>query len=115
MKSYKDARDKRPTGGFVPLPHIEKYPEIKSKQAYAMFTDEKIAEFVAKGEPLDVAIRKAGDAVAKEWGLGKGGIRSTSRRSAAHPSQTDDDDGSADYPATIASMLDARAGRRGTD
>jgi F0F1-type ATP synthase membrane subunit b/b' len=50
---------------------FEDYPEIKSKKAFALITDEYINAFVANGDAIGDAIRKAGEAIGEEYGFGK--------------------------------------------
>jgi hypothetical protein len=84
---------------------FETYPEIKEKRAYALMADEKVAEFVAKGDDLATAITRAGDAVAKEYGL-----RKHSRPSASRPSHQSEASDEENYADAIADMRDRRPG-----
>jgi hypothetical protein len=94
-----------------------RHPEIKEKKAFAAVADDYAADFMAKGDDVATAIRKAGDAVAKEYGLGnhsQAGKHSQASRQAGQSSRQSEasDEGEEDYPEVIAELRASRPGNR---
>ena len=54
---------------------FEDYPDIKSKKAFALITDEYANAFMANGDDPATAIHKAGEAVGEEYHLGKWAVK----------------------------------------
>jgi hypothetical protein len=88
-----------------------KYPEIKEKKAFQMVADDYAADFMSKGDPIDVAIKKAGEKVAAEYDLGR---HARSSRQPGQPSRQSgtSDEGEEDYPEVIAELRASRPGNR---
>ena len=85
------------------------YPALKEKRAYALMADDAAAEFMAQGDPIDVAIRKAGEKVAAEYDLGRHGRSSRQAGQSSRQSEAIDDQ-EEDYPTVISDMATSRPG-----
>jgi hypothetical protein len=51
---------------------FDRYPAIKEKRAYSLIADEYASAFMTNGDDVATAIKKAGEAVAEEFGLRRG-------------------------------------------
>jgi hypothetical protein len=96
---------------------LDRYPALKEKRAYSLIADEYADAFMTNGDDIASAIRKAGEAVAEEFGLQCVEVGTTpnkhNRQAGRASGQSGtSDQGEEDYSGVIAELRSSRPGYR---